>query len=330
MVKKYKLIIIFSIIGLIIIGLAAAILYLKIVRNLSKEDKGKKNVQQLIERESKIPKNAIKLSPETDLYPPILNSQEYETPIPLTSPLNTAGIEDSPFIKENKLYFFFTPDATTSPNKQLLDEVTGIYVSEFANGAWGKPKRIFLTDPGKLALDGCEFVEGGTMWFCSSREGYEGIHWFTVEYKENNWTNWQNSDFPSKYQIGEIHINNDELYFHSSLSGGKGGTDIWISKKLNGQWQKPENLQTINSDEDEKQPFLTQDGNELWFTRIYKGAPAIYRSKKINRSWQTPELIVYQFAGEPTLDSEGNIYFIHHYFKNGKMIESDIYIAYKK
>ena len=41
-------------------------------------------------------------------------------------------------------------------------------------------------------------------------------------------------------------------------------------------------------------------------------------------------LIVSQFAGEPTLDDAGNLYFVHHYFEHGQMIEADIYVAYKK
>jgi len=41
--------------------------------------------------------------------------------------------------------------------------------------------------------------------------------------------------------------------------------------------------------------------------------------------------IVSNFAGEPALDAQGNLYFVHHYFTaDGKMIEADIYVAYKK
>jgi len=41
-------------------------------------------------------------------------------------------------------------------------------------------------------------------------------------------------------------------------------------------------------------------------------------------------MIISQFAGEPTLDKEGNIYFTHHFFKDGVMLEADIYVAMKK
>jgi rhamnogalacturonyl hydrolase YesR len=77
-------------------------------------------------------------------------------------------------------------------------------------------------------------------------------------------------------------------------------------------------------------PFLTADGQELWFNRTYMGTPAVYRSKKVNGQWQTPELIVSQFAGEPTLDWEGNLYFVHHYYKDNQMMEADIYVCRRK
>jgi hypothetical protein len=35
-------------------------------------------------------------------------------------------------------------------------------------------------------------------------------------------------------------------------------------------------------------------------------------------------------AGEPSIDEEGNVYFVHHFFDGDKMIEADIYVAYKK
>ena len=47
-------------------------------------------------------------------------------------------------------------------------------------------------------------------------------------------------------------------------------------------------------------------------------------------SGKKPELIISQFAGEATLDKDGNIYFTHHFYNDGKMVEADIYVAMKK
>jgi hypothetical protein len=72
-----------------------------------------------------------------------------------------------------------------------------------------------LQDPAKLALDGCEFVLGEKMWFCSAREGYTGLHWFTADFVDGKWCNWKLADFKPEYEVGELHITADgqELYY---------------------------------------------------------------------------------------------------------------------
>ena len=86
-------------------------------------------------------------------------------------------------------YFFFTPDVRVPVEKQLLDGVSGIYVSTKVNGEWNTPERVILQDSWKLSLDGCTFVQDDIMWYCSARQGYAGVHWFTAEYKDEKWTN---------------------------------------------------------------------------------------------------------------------------------------------
>ena len=286
-------------------------------------------------REEAIPYDAVKITPETDFYPPQLHSDEYNEPVPLLGSVNTRGAEDSPFIpccENDILYFFFTPDVDVPVEKQLLDGVTGIYVSKEINGQWNNVERILLQDPWKVALDGCTFVNNNIIWFCSARQGYTGIHWFTAQYTNGKWTKWEKADFEPELDVGELHFTNNftELYYHSKRAGGKGGTDIWYSQNHNGTWQDPVNIESINSEENEGYPYITPDGAELWFTRTYLGTPAIFRSFKVNGQWQEPELIISQFAGEPTLDDEGNIYFVHHFYKEGTMIEADIYVSYRK
>ena len=131
-------------------------------------------------------------------------------------------------------------------------------------------------------------------------------------------------------KIGEVHIHGDELYFHSNRPGGKGDFDIWKTERNGNTWSDPVNIENVNTSTLDGYPFVSSDGQQLWFTRTYLGTPAIYRSIKNGNTWSSPELIVSQFAGEPTLDDTGNLYFVHHYYENGVMIEADIYVAVKK
>ncbi len=284
-------------------------------------------------RQSRIPTDAVKMTPQTDTAPPESLTEEYEDPVPVPGLVNTAGAEDSPFIMPDgkTLYFFFVPDVRVPVDQQVKDPTVGIYVSHLVDGSWIEPERVILQDQGKLAMDGAEFVQGNVIYFATTREGYTGVHWFRAEYVNGEWRNWRNADDElklSEYQTGEFHISPDgnELYFHSTRSGGLGGLDIWVSQKTNGSWGEPVNVAAVNSDHDEGWPALSPDGNELWFTRDY----AAWRSIKVNGVWQTPEKMFSTLCGEPSIDSLGNVYFVHHFFVNNTMIEADIYVAYKK
>jgi hypothetical protein len=288
-------------------------------------------------RAEAIPQDANKVIPEEDAYPPMLHSDEWQQPIPVVGPINTAGAEDSPFITPDGslLTFFFTPDVHQPLEDQLMDGVTGLYLSHWQDGNWTEPEKMILQESGKISLDGCQFLQGNVLWFCSAREGnYRGVDIWRAELIDGKWTNWTNAGerLNLTYEVGEMHItpDGDELYFHSSRNGGKGEYDIWVSRQTEGDWGVPENVEAVNTELNEGWPFITQDGNELWFMRNYQGSPAIYRSLKIEGNWSQPQLILSQFAGEPSLDAIGNIYFVHHFFKDGEMIEADIYVAHRK
>jgi hypothetical protein len=283
------------------------------------------------QRRDKIPGDISKRSPQTDKHPPVLHSSEYAQPIPLPEPVNTAGAEDSPFILPDgkTLYFFFTPDVRVPPQKQLLDNVTGVWVCRRYQDTWSRPERVWLQEPGKLSLDGAVCTQGSEMWFASAREGFTGVNIFTSELVNGKWVNWRYAGdrLMKEIQIGEVHLYGNDLYFHSGRPGGKGGYDIWVTTRSGDSWSDPVNIEAVNTSAMDGYPFVSPDGNELWLTRTYYGTPGIFRSKKKHGRWGTPELILSRFAGEPALDSAGNIYFVHHFFENGVMIEADIYVA---
>jgi len=282
-----------------------------------------------------IPPEAIKMMPAEDDHPPVLHSAEFEKPVPLPGPVNTAGAEDSPFMTADgrEFYLFFTPDVRVPPEKQLLDGVTGIYLSVRRNGVWGMPTRVVLQDPGKLALDGAEFVHGDEMWFASAREGYTGVQLFRATRVNGRWSSWRHAgDDILRKKVGEMHISPDgrDLYFHSERPGGIGGLDIWVMRRTQGGWGEPELVDGVNTEGSDGWPALSPDGGELWITRTHRGSPALFRSRRSGVGWSTPELIVSSFAGEATIDPQGNLYFTHHFFKSGKMIEADIYMARRR
>lgn len=284
-----------------------------------------------MDRHAAIPADAVKGTPANDEHPPILHSSEFQAPVSVPV-ISTAGGEDAPFIPEGseELYFFFAADVRQDASLQIRDPVNGIWVSRRLGGSWQEPTLVWLQEPGTLALNGCPWVGGDEMLFCSAREGYAGINWFKALRSEGAWKNWELVDFACEYEVGELHIRGDSLYFGSTRPGGSGENDIWMMTRMGVSWTNPVNVAAVNSPADESRPFLTADGNELWITRWYQGTPAVYRSKRVGGAWQAPELIVSRFAGEPTLDTQGNLYFVHHFYTGGVMRDADIYVAYRK
>jgi len=282
-----------------------------------------------------------KITPAEDFWPPSIVAG-WNQPEPLPYPVNTAGGEDSPFVTPDggTLYFFFTPDVSIPAEKQLLDGVTGIWVTHCSGETWSEPQRVWLTNPGKLALDGCEFVLGDLMYFCTAREGYTGIQWFRAEFQDGLWQNWRFAGGElkqSEYEVGELHITADgkELYFHSPRAGGYGGLDLWVSHETPNGWGEPVNLgPLVNTTHDEGWPFVSADGQELWFNgQSTKGrpGPAIFRSlRQPDGTWGAAEEIISTFAGEPTLSGDGKtLFFVHHYYSAdlSQMLEADIYVS---
>jgi len=282
------------------------------------------------DREDLIPDLAVKMSPENDSLPPVLLSDEFEGPVPLPYPVNTRGAEDSAFIMPDgeTLYVWFTPNNRMDVVEQSQDLVTGIYVFQKTSDGWSAPERVWLVEPGEPHLDGCGFFQGNKVWICGVREGHEGLHWFSAEFSDGSWSSAKLDDFDPDYEVGELHISNagDQLFFHSSRPGGKGGLDIWLSEKVDGVWQPPVNLEAVNSESDEGWPALNPQEDELWITKNY----GIWRSRKVDGAWQEPVEIVSTLAGEATIDQDGNVYFTHHYYENDEMIEADIYVIYRK
>ena len=288
----------------------------------------------VIDRETALPNDIAKRGPTTDRHPPILHSSEFEQPVPLPYPINTAGGEDSPFILPdgNTLYFFFTPDVRVPHSEQLSDGVTGIYVARRVGDAWGKPTRVWLCEPDKLTLDGAPYVRGDEMWFASARQGYAGLNMFTARQVDGEWREirYAGEQLMKQFEIGEVHLHGDQLFFHSRRAGGKGDYDIWVTTRDGTGWTEPVSIDAINTGAVEGWPFVSSDGTELWFTRVHLGTPAVFRSELIGGVWGAPELIVSQFAGEPTLDAAGSLIFVHHFYEDGVMIEVDLYVAARK
>lgn len=99
-------------------------------------------------------------------------------------------------------------------------------------------------------------------------------------------------NLPSAYRGGPLDFWQDSfVIFSSEQSGGYGGLDLYISYNQNGKWSKPKNLgSSINTSADEVEPFLTTDGQSLYYASNSEksiGGYDIFRSdfSRDNFSW---------------------------------------------
>ncbi|MES2731841.1 MAG: OmpA family protein [Bacteroidota bacterium] len=100
------------------------------------------------------------------------------------------------------------------------------------------------------------------------------------------------------------------IYFSSDRPGGKGGLDIYVSRKTSdGQWGEATNLgEPINTPEDDDAPFIHPDGQTLYFSsrgHATMGGYDIFRSSLENGVWMAPENL-----GFPINTADENTYFV--------------------
>ena len=81
------------------------------------------------------------------------------------------------------------------------------------------------------------------------------------------------------------------LYFASDMPGGQGGSDIWFSESVNGDWSTPVNLGSkVNSSGTDNYPCIHPSG-KLYFTSNRPGGMGgldVYCSDNIDGVWESP------------------------------------------
>ena len=94
---------------------------------------------------------------------------------------------------------------------------------------------------------------------------------------------WKNAEFDPEFEVGESHVTADgvELYFHSARGQQDGTFDVWGIERTDGEWREPHKVDVVNSEWIDGWPSVSQDQEELWFTRR-RGAAELYRSRREN------------------------------------------------
>jgi outer membrane protein OmpA-like peptidoglycan-associated protein len=122
--------------------------------------------------------------------------------------------------------------------------------------------------------------------FVNRMKLYEG------SYKRNRWSGFEQLPFNSDdYSVAHAsYADSNTIYFASDMPGGQGGMDLYLSRRIEGKWEAPQNLgSTINSKGNEVFPHWYK--GELYFASDgYSGYGGLdlYVAEKEN-DWLSPQ-----------------------------------------
>jgi hypothetical protein len=140
-------------------------------------------------------------------------------------------------------------------------------------------------------------ADGNHLYLCSNRPGgYGGWDLYVVDKVGGVWRSPVNlgSVINTSYEEESPWISPDGnlLIFASQRSGGNGAFDLWMSRKVGGNWQTPTNMgNVINSTNWETTSWVSSDTLRLYFASNRAGGQGdwdIWMSTKVGGVWTSP------------------------------------------
>ena len=238
----------------------------------------------------------------------------------LGSKINTELPEYVPVITpKNELLFTsrrkdFKKEKTSSIDDRYIEN---IYISQLNNGkpqaakTYSISKTVLKTKPRKWPLSIISMSSDGKVMYIFQKNKVYELNVNDSKQKAIPLSKNVNIDYYQNHAT--VSKDGKTLLFTSEDERGTGGLDIYkTTKGSDGNWGVPENLgKIINTEHDEDSPYLSDDGQTLYFSS--KGHESfgnydIYKSMLANGKWSAPENL-----GQP-INSSGNDIF---------MVESD-------
>ena len=148
--------------------------------------------------------------------------------------------------------------------------VNVIFYSRKERGKWQPPVEITNELAAGEDCSTCALNSDGTELFLYKTDNYD-VAIYSSTYKDGYWTPVRklNKNINTKFYESHAAISSDgkKLFFTSNREGGEGNLDIYVSEKdALGEWGPAINLgPTINTPYNEDTPFITLDGNWIYF-----------------------------------------------------------------
>jgi outer membrane protein OmpA-like peptidoglycan-associated protein len=216
---------------------------------------------------------------DEDLVMTQLKNNEWTNPVPLTD-INTSENEGTASISGDGRTLVFS-SCGAADSKGGCD----IYISYKVGNQWTKPENLAPINSQYWDSQPSLSADGKTIYFSSSRVGSVGKQdiWVSHQNDEGMWQTPENLgaeiNTPENELAPFIHANGQTLFFSSSGYAGMGKHDLYLSNKVDGHWQTPQNLgYPLNTDKDETSICVTSDGKTAFFGRDQRSGNQVVRS----------------------------------------------------
>ncbi|MFN0048221.1 MAG: OmpA family protein [Cytophagales bacterium] len=224
-----------------------------------------------------------KVNSEYADYVPIVTADDQEIVFTSRRPTSTGGNKDE--------------------NNEFFEDI--FYSERDTNGVWQHSRHISgdLNSHSHDAVAGLS-ADGQTLLVYQNDEFGLGGDLYMSTLRDSIWSKpIKLSDEISRKETWEpsatLTANEDAIYFSSDRPGGFGGLDLYISKRLpNGKYGEAKNLGSdINTKENEDAPFISADGNTLYFSskghKNMGGYDVFKADRKTESEWNKPENMGY-------------------------------------
>jgi outer membrane protein OmpA-like peptidoglycan-associated protein len=233
----------------------------------------------------------------------------------LNDSINSGYDDFAPFYIKNYNYLIFTSDR---PSKHDEFNRQNLLFSRMIDSIWFSSRYLGTPVNTKYNEGGFTYSEQTKMaYFARQIKNNTDIYQVMIEISDSGITILQTPEkckiINSPYWDSEPSISKDgkTLYFASNRPGGFGGSDIWISKMDDqGNWSEPLNAGgKINSSGNEFAPFISPDGQKLYFSSDGHGGIGnldFFNSSLDSAGWSDPQNLEF-------LNSKNNELFLSFY-----------------
>jgi len=229
-------------------------------------------------------------------------------------------------------------DGKTFAFMTSLKFYNAVMVSELVGGKWSGPINISpdLQVDGDFAIS-CLSADGKALFLSVDDNFNSDIYMSSFDKGKWSPADLLNKNINTKYweSHGFISDSGNQLIFASDRPGGFGGLDLYISKKVNGDWGPAVNMgPEVNTQFNEDRPFVINQGKTLFFSSQGHdniGGYDLFRSELQNNSlWSKPQNLGYPIntPDDNTFfmpDSNGKTGYYSVYRETGSYGKDDIY-----